>query len=91
MNMIPITVSESTHSGLGSASVFTTRINIKYDSFFLKVVRELDELNETEWAIDDPNAFKFVLKKTLLECGCGAPVEYEFYYFFGVSKIYHST
>ena len=66
--MIPTTVSERTHYGLRSANeftTFTTRINLYYNSFFPRVIREWNELNENERAIDDPDAFQLALKKKL--------------------------
>ena len=63
---IPATVSQITHYGLRSAREFTTfstRINLYYHSFFPKVVREWNELDENERAIYDPNEFKLALKK----------------------------
>ena len=82
-DMIPTTVSERTHYGLRSANeftTFTTRINLYYNSFFPKVIREWIELNETERAIYDPDAFKSALKKKLSQLNplyCTGPRKYQ--------------
>ena len=65
---IPATVSQRTHYGLRSArelTTFSTRINLYYNSFFPKVVREWNELDENERAIYDPSEFKLALKRKL--------------------------
>ena len=80
---IPATVSQRTHYGLRSArelTTFSTRINLYYNYFFLKVVREWNELDENEWAINDPNEFKLALKRKLPKSNpmfCTGPRKYQ--------------
>ena len=80
---IPSTVSQRTHYGLCSArelTTFSTRINLYYNSFFPKVVREWNKLDENERAIYDPNEFQLALKRKLPKSNpmfCTGPRKYQ--------------